>query len=129
MYCIKWLIVIDCITIGIYMLIPTYIYIFMFNLSTFLFVSACSGLHHIHWLQHFITVFACLHYILLNTEVSPKIYCRKSLDLILICLSNISSEKSWLKDFTTLSTLTCALPSLWDCSSSSLEYKRPPPTL
>ena len=37
------------------------------------FTSACSGLHHIHWLQHFITVFACLHYILFNTEVSPKI--------------------------------------------------------
>jgi len=43
--------------------------------------------------------------------------------------TNISSEKSWFKSFTTLSTSTCALPSFWVCSSSSLEYKRPLPTL
>ena len=61
---------------GIYMLIPTYINILCSISPPFSLTSACSGLHHIHWLQHFITVFACLHYILLNTEVSPKIYCR-----------------------------------------------------
>ena len=38
------------------------------------FISACTGLHHLHWLQHFVTVLACLHHILLNIEVSLKLY-------------------------------------------------------
>ena len=68
-----------------------------FNLPTFSFTSACTELHHIHWLQHFITLFACIHYILFNTEVSPKIYNRfdssHSLRFRVVCVY-ISSEKS-----------------------------------
>ena len=56
-------------------LIPAFIYMHpVQSLSLpFSFTSACSGLHHIHWLQHFITVFDCFHYLLLNTEVSQMI--------------------------------------------------------
>ena len=56
------------------MLIPAFIYMHSVSISLpSSFTSACSGLHHIHWLQHFITLFACFHYLLLNTEVSQMI--------------------------------------------------------
>ena len=59
------------------LLIPAFIYIYPVSISLpSSFASACSGLHHIHWLQHFTAVFACIHYILLNTQVSQKIYNR-----------------------------------------------------
>ena len=32
--------------------------------------AACTGLHHIHWLQHFISLLDCLHHIFHITEVS-----------------------------------------------------------
>ena len=60
-----------------YMLIILYIhiqYILFQSLQFFSLTSACSGLHHIHRLQHFFAVFACLHYILFSIEVSPKDY-------------------------------------------------------
>ena len=34
------------------------------------FLAACTGLHHIHWLQHFFALLACFHHILLIIKVS-----------------------------------------------------------
>ena len=57
--------------------IPEFIYTHPVSIFlSFSFTSACSGLPHIHWLQYFITLFACIYYILFNTEVSQKIYNR-----------------------------------------------------
>ena len=33
-------------------------------------LAACAGLHHIHWLQHFLSLLDCLHHILPIPEVS-----------------------------------------------------------
>ena len=33
-------------------------------------LAACTGIHHLHWLQHFITVLGSLNHILLIIEVS-----------------------------------------------------------
>ena len=50
--------------------VPAGIHTPCFSRCTMLFLAACTGIHHIHWLQHFIPLLAGLHHILFIIEVS-----------------------------------------------------------